>query len=178
MTKYSIFTHYYNDSIGKAVTNVVDCKWYPCLTSPTEYNPNPSQPYDHSYLQHGDMNQAKLEQDKETLEVLYISKDTTSSDDTDKYKELIIDESTIKNPKFDMIFIWDGLGYFIDDSNDKNQLYFDKMKRIEFKPWFFHSTYNSLKAAMTKAEKLVDLFGKNHIMIGKEINLDQYIDIV
>jgi hypothetical protein len=52
------------------------------------------------------------------------------------------------------------------------------MKRVNIKPWFFHSTYHSLRAAMSKAETLVDLFGKENILVGKEVDLTQYIDIV
>lgn len=190
MTTYDIFMHYYNDRIGKAVTNLTDCKWYSCLTTPSQYREfdDEEQPivYNHTYLQNQDMDQEKLDKNQETLEVLYIYYDTKEhSDSTNnpdinaaKYEELIVQSSSIFNPKYDMIFIWDGLGYYTDDNEQTNQLYFDKMKRVNFRPWFFHSMYHSLKAALSKAETLINLFGKDHIMIGKEVDLTQYIDII
>ena len=182
MTTYSIFMHYYNDDIGKAVTNSTECKWYPCLTTPTEYGiSNP----DHTYLQLDDMNQIKLSKNQESLEVLFMSSNSATpvEENTAKYELYVVNNANILNPKYDMIFVWDGLGYYnnpdtTDPTNVQDQLYFDKMKRLNFKPWFFHSTYHSLRAAITKAEQLVDLFGKDNIIIGKEVALDQYIDIV
>ena len=152
-------------------------------------------PYDHEYLQLSDMDQNRLAKDQEALEHIYIYYDTSktvpssggtdtndasdnSSINTAKYEELIVNSSRIDNPKYDMIFVWDGLGYYIEEHKRSNQLYFDKMKRIKFRPWFFHSTYHSLRAALTKANDLVDLFGKDHIIIGKEVDLAQFIDIV
>lgn len=181
MTTYTVFMHYYNDSIGRAVTNTVNCDWYSCLTTPKEYDSRSTS--EHSYLQLEDMSELKLEQGKESLEHMYISikgSRTVTADPlgTEKYENLIVKSSTINNPKYDMIFVWDGLGYFTHETDTESQLYFDKTKRIKIKPWFFHSTYHSLKSAMTKAEQLIDLFGKDHIMIGKEVPLDQYIDIV
>jgi hypothetical protein len=181
MTTYDVFMHFYNDDIGKAVTNETECKWYPCLTTPLQYGKSNSS---NKYLQPSDMNQLKLSKDQESLEVLYISPSaaTTASDNTKAYEDYIVKNATISNPKYDMIFIWDGMGTYNSThtgADDKTvQLYFDKTKRVSFKPWFFHSTYHSLRAAIAKAEQLVDLFGKDHIMIGKEVSLDQYIDIV
>lgn len=180
MTQYIIFTHYYNESVGKSVTNSVDCEWYAAMTNPNSYEPKEGG-YGHSYLQLEDMNQSYLEENRETLETIYVSgktKGTGSNSDTAIYEKLIVKNSSIDNPKYDMIFVWDGLGYFTSDNTPNYQLYFDKMKRIKFKPWFLHSIYLSLRAAMTNAQKLVNLFGKDNIMIGKEVALDQYIDIV
>ena len=182
MTTYTIFMHYYNDAIGQAVTNQTPCKWYPCLTEALEYDN--TQTYDHTYLKLSDMDENKIKKNEEALEILYMSSNNpTTSTNTSKYEELVVSSSTILNNKYDMIFIYDGLGYFTNDEDPSdvdhyNQLYFDKMKRINIRPWFFHSTYHSLNAAMSKAKELVDLFGKDHILIGKEVALDQYIDIV
>lgn len=193
MTEYDLFIHYYNDSIGKAVTNNVDCDWYPCTTK-RNVDEYPSLPLEYQTEENKDklldfeyMNKERLDNDTEALEILYMSKSevTDVSENTAAYEKYIISASRITNPKYDMIFVWDGLGYYISTQKGKdgqqesiNQLYFDKMKRVSFKPWFFHSKYHSLKAVMTKAQELIDLFGKDHVMIGKEVDLKQYIDIV
>lgn len=179
MTKYIIFTHYYNESVGKSVTNSVDCEWYAAMTNPSEYDTNPKHTYNHEYLQLEDMNQRYLETNRETLETLYVSGlAKNDANDTRIYEKFVVRNSDINNPKYDMVFVWDGLGYFTSPNDGNYELYFDKMKRINFKPWFLHSVYLSLRAAMTNAQNLVNLFGKDHIMIGKEVALDQYIDIV
>ena len=191
MTTYDLFVHYYNDTIGKAVTNLVDCKWYPADTTIGQYtgdetNQDADKYLSVNYLLGENPKSSKYYKQEETLEHVYISPiSSNSNDNTDIYQKLIIDSSTIQNPKYDMIFVWDGLGYYTSQQVDKNghvesqvQLYYDKMKRISFRPWFFHSVYHSLTAIMTTAQKLVDLFGKDHVMMGKEVNLKQYIEIV
>lgn len=174
------------------------------------------------YVTYNQMDQYKLQHDQETLEIIYISPDSESNTNqygekvdldlnTSKYEELVVNSSHITNPKYDMIFTWDGLGYFNGPketnpehkvtvgvkTNNKGEiekdekgnpipvtdnvqdlLYYDKMKRIKFRPWFFHSKYHSLRAVMDKANELVDIFGKNNILIGKEVPLEQYIEIV
>lgn len=173
MTKYNIYVRYFNDSIGKSVTNSTDCKWYSCID--TSYN---GSALGH-YLTHADMNQDKLKRKKETLEILYVSdEETTTENDIKVYDDLITAESDVTNPKYDMIFIWEGLGYYKNGSDEKNQLCFDKMRRVLFRPWFFHSTTHSLRYALEKGKDLVDKFGKDNVMIAKEVPLDQYIDIV
>lgn len=109
--------------------------------------------------------------------------------------QLIIDESNANNPKYDMIFMYDGIGHITFpgyDGNptrvDKNpppsdtkiapEVYFERMKRIKLDPWFLYATYASLKSAMSKAEELVNILGKDAVKIGKVVPLDQYIEIV
>lgn len=188
MTTYDLFVHYYNDTIGKAVTNTVNCQWYPADTTIGKYtgddkSENADEYLSVDYLLSRTTNQkdSKYYKQEEVLEHLYISsKNTNLNSNTDIYQKLIIDSSTIQNPKYDMIFVWDGLGYYTSQyPNESNvQLYYDKMKRVSFRPWFFHSIYHSLAAIMITAQKLVDLFGKDHVMMGKEVNLKQYIEIV
>ena len=105
---------------------------------------------------------------------------TPGASDIDLY-QLIIDESYANNPKYDMIFMYDGIAHITFQGfsgNEIPELYFERMKRIKLDPWFLHSTYISLKAAMTKAEELVNILGKDAVKIGKVVPLDQYIDIV
>lgn len=55
---------------------------------------------------------------------------------------------------------------------------YERMERLKMDPWFLIATCNSLKTAMTKAEQLVDIYGKDSVKIGKVVPLDQYIEIV
>ena len=55
---------------------------------------------------------------------------------------------------------------------------YEGMERLKLDPWFLITTCNSLKAAMTKAEQLIKIYGKEAVKIGKVVPLDQYIDIV
>ena len=173
MTKYNLYTKFYNEKIGKCVTNTTNCKWYSALL--TTYK---NKALGH-YIKKADMNQYKLEKEKETLETLYISKPTMSTaENLEIYEDLVTKAANVNNPKYDMIFIWDRLDYYVDETNQQNQLYFDRMRRVEFRPWFFHSTTSSLRQALVEEEKLMDMFGKENVMLVKEVPLDQYIDIV
>lgn len=116
-------------------------------------------------------------------------KEAKSSRDNENQK-ILSDEAKASNPKFEMIFMYDGLGQFRDtvgflnpppDSDVykmKSYVYFDNMKRVQQNPWFLYTQYASLKAAMLKAGELVNIMGPESVLIGKEVALDQYIDIV
>ena len=102
--------------------------------------------------------------------------------------EIVIEETRSSNPKYDMVFMYDGIGYeeadvacYNPDDNDVCQVpyvYYDKMKRVKLDPWFLFSTHASLNSAMTKAKELVNILGKDAVKIGKVVPLDQYIEIV
>ena len=121
--------------------------------------------------------------------------------------ELIVDQSHPNNPKYDMVFMYDGIartneqpltptnslnpGPIVmnespvadvhppkDDKKEIPYLYYDNMKRIKLDPWFLYSTHASLNSAMVKAKELVNILGKDAVKIGKIIPLDQYIEIV
>lgn len=184
MTTYTVFMHYYNDSIGKAVSNASQCKWHSALdkTYKGKY-------LDDKYIDITDLDPTLIAKDQETVEIIHISNEITdTAETTGDYEKYILETTRVDNPKYDMLFVYEGLGYFnyrdqkgattTGDYAQKTQLYFDKMKRVHIKPWFFHSTYHSLRAAMSKAETLVDLYGKENILVGKEVDLTQYIDIV
>lgn len=108
--------------------------------------------------------------------------------DLDNY-EIITEETSANNPKYDMVFIYDGMAYAEGDIADRNgdpanqskqtpYLYYDRMKRLQLDPWFLYSTHASLNSAMAKAKELANLLGKDAVKIGKIVPLDQYIDIV
>lgn len=121
--------------------------------------------------------------------------------------ELIVEQNRPSNPKYDMVFMYDGIAKTDEQpktptnplnpgpivmnespvadvnppNNDKKEipyLYYDNMKRIKLDPWFLYSTHASLNSAMAKAKELVNILGKNAVKIGKVVPLDQYIEIV
>ena len=107
----------------------------------------------------------------------------------DKQKtQIVIDSSLATNPKYDMIFMYDGIARKVSEIIDHNppqqdkkeapEIYYERFKRIKLDPWFLHSTYASLRAVMLKAEELVNILGKDAVKIGKVVPLDQYIEIV
>jgi hypothetical protein len=109
--------------------------------------------------------------------------------DLDLYT-IVIDETTAMNPKYDMVFMYDGIAYaesrtgkadYNPPQNDDKQvpyLYYERMKRVQLDPWFLFSTHASLNSAMVKARELVNILGKDAVKIGKVVPLDQYIEIV
>lgn len=109
--------------------------------------------------------------------------------DTANY-QIVIDESTANNPKYDMVFMYDGMAKADSitgkadynpapsDSKQVPYVYYERMKRVKLDPWFLHSTYASLNSAMGRAKELVNLLGKESVKIGKVVPLDQYIEIV
>lgn len=101
--------------------------------------------------------------------------------------DTIVAETNVNNPKYDMIFMYDGLFKFEgpqcinqppQDNHQNPYIYADRMKRINFDIWFLHSVHSSLASAMTKANELINIVGKNSIKLGKVVPLDKYIEIV
>lgn len=120
----------------------------------------------------------------------------------------VADEGNASNPKYDMVFMYDGLKYTDEqcsnatsstansytmalspvpcfnpnnesgDSHEVPYVYYDGMKRIKLDPWFLYSTHASLRSAMTKASELVNIMGVSAVKIGKVVPLEQYIEIV
>lgn len=119
----------------------------------------------------------------------YSKKKAQMQRDLDLY-EYVIEENAATNPKFDMVFVYDGVAYgesrtgksdYNPAPNDDKQVpyvYYDRMKRIQIDPWFLFSTHSSLNSAMIKAKELVNILGKESVKIGKIVPLEQYIEIV
>ena len=107
-----------------------------------------------------------------------------------KNYQIVIDEAIADNPKYNMVFMYDGIAKAesitgeadynptLGDTKQIPYVYYDRMKRVKLDPWFLHSTYASLNAAMTRAKELVNLLGKSSVKIGKVVPLEQYIEIV
>lgn len=105
--------------------------------------------------------------------------------------QYVIDEAHVDNPKYDMVFMYDGIAkaesrtgtvdYNPPRTGDTRQIpyvYYERMKRIKLDPWFLHSTHASLTSAMTRARELVNILGSDGVKIGKVVPLEQYIEIV
>lgn len=106
--------------------------------------------------------------------------------DQEKY-QIVIDESVATNPKYDMVFMYDGvtsitgqntLNPTTNNTDNAPYMIYERMKRIKLDPWFLYSSHSSLQSAMTRAKQLVNILGKNSVKIGKVVSLDQYIDII
>lgn len=129
------------------------------------------------------INRRKLE-GKYCIENLHIRPMDSSlprEHDTELY-QTVIDESYASNPKWDMVFLYDGITFAkADSAGDQKQIpevYYERMKRVKLDPWFLYSTHGSLLAAMEKARVLVNILGKTGVKIGKVVPLEQYIEIV
>lgn len=179
-TQYQIFCKYYHSSVNRIVNNVTTVQWIQAEDNPARNNvdsavskpgiencwirPEDGLAYDAS----GELRRAAGELDNR----LY---------------ELMTDETNAQNPKYDMIFVYDGVTSATGEvkrnllANDKSTppiVYYERMRRIDMTPWFLYATCASLNVAMTKAGELANLIGKDNVMIGKVVSLDQYIEIV
>ena len=118
---------------------------------------------------------------KEEIAVLRPSSNTFDESLDMEYYQNVIDESNANNPKYNFIYIYDGLVKYYPknpgSATYKNFWIYDRMKRIELDPWFLYSVHASLASALEKAEQLVQKIGLKAIRIGKIVELDQYIDI-
>lgn len=127
--------------------------------------------------------------------------------------DTISSQTNVSNPKYDMIFMYNGIGQVkgpvfesncspavetedygqfdgtsttnkfcrnaaANDSHQQPYVYYDNMRRVNFDIWFEHSIHASLISAMTKANELVNIVGKNNVKIGKVVPLDKFIQIV
>lgn len=101
--------------------------------------------------------------------------------------QIIVDEAMTKNPKYNMIFTYNGIAKKDgsaklnpppQDTTSNPELYYDRMVRLEVSPWFLHSIHASLKNAMITGRQLVKILGNDAVMIGKSVPLEEYVDIV
>lgn len=143
--------------------------------------------------------QDKIEKQKIVAEYCIVEPADSSTDANGRKKKAerdlelyskVIQETAATNPKYDMVFIYDGIAYaesrngladYNSGSNNSKQIpyvYYERMKRVKLDPWFLFSTHASLNSAMIKAKELVKILGKDAVKIGKVVPLDQYIEIV
>lgn len=67
---------------------------------------------------------------------------------------------------------------FSDTDKEICSAVYEGMERLQIQPWFLVATCNSLRAAMTKVEQLISIYGKDAVKLGKVVPIEQYIEIV
>lgn len=166
MTTYEVFVKYTSDTNGRLLTNRTSSTWIPAEVNQWEYA------IDHEC--------DKISEDsRESKEVFIIQKNDSSKLSDSRAYTYIIENSVVKNPKFDMIFVYDGLGHIKEESYETPiEIYYDKMKRVKAEPWIPLFKTSSLKVAMDKAEQLVNTYGSKNIKIGKVVPLEIGMEIV
>lgn len=214
-TTYQIFCRYYHSSAGKVVTNESKVVWKQAEeshghTDGKQIAPSTSTKsvsgQENMIIRHEDYLRVNIGDDnvqsgsKGSKE--YYQKVTQAKSIDTALSNIIVDEAVSSNPKYDMIFLYDGLvtcegapavntSKYIykpgqTQTNEASPLqvnppivYYEKMKRFEGPaPWFLYATASSLTAIMKKAEELVNIMGKNNVIIGKVVDIEEYIDIV
>ena len=224
-TQYQIFCRYLNETVNRTLTNQTTSEWISAaeFKSLKEYYKANKNTYDklcndltHRVKRKSQFTVEELNiydscskyitlldaQSKNRLAVEFamIRPDINDSKLDSALNELMVDQNHQNNPKYDMVFMYDGIAKTYEQSktstnplnpgpivisespvvDDKKTpyLYYDNMKRIKLDPWFLYSTHASLNSAMAKAKELVNILGKNAVKIGKVVPLDQYIEIV
>lgn len=156
-TKYQVFCRCINSVTGKAVSNKDTREW----VSAFDEEERVAIEDDNLYVREN---------------VVFCTKG--SVEESSKVQEILIDSFDVDNPKFDMLFIYNGCGIKYSSGKSMPYLLADKYSRMKASPVFVHSTTGSLKAAMEKAQALTNKVGHENIMLGKVVDLTQYIDIV
>lgn len=68
---------------------------------------------------------------------------------------------------------------YAEAEDDSITIYYDKMQRIQVDNiWFYRNKVLSLKDLETKVKRFVSIYGKENILIGKEVDLKEYIDFI
>ena len=188
-TQYQIFCRYYHDTANRAILNDYLCEWVQWEDRPVQRIDDAEELIDYSIIG----NPIKV------YENMWIRPEDGLYEDDDgkkrkaagkldnKLQQVIINANNNSNPKYDMIFMYDGISSFEgeqkrnppDTDKSVNPLvYYEKMKRVDMCPWFLYATVSSLHTAMEKGEELVRIMGTKNVLIGKVVAIDQYIDII
>ena len=108
-------------------------------------------------------------------------KDITNTENNE-----MLDENAPNNPKYDMLFIYNGvesINSFLTSSgslqinNEPANIISEKFKRCNGEAWFTSSTHASLQSAMNALKPLVKTMGKENVRLVKSVPVDVYVDI-
>ena len=180
-TKYEIYCKYYHSSINKVVNNTTTVKWVQAEDSgavPRNVDRASSLP--------GIENCWVRPEDGLNNDYNGTKRRAAVTIDNNLYS-IMTSEISHENPKYDMIFVYDGIISTKGEEKRNKEtgdiatapvVYYERMKRLDMTPWFLYATCASLNVAMAKAGELVNLIGKENVIIGKVVSLDQYIEIV
>lgn len=147
-TRYVLMSRYYNSTTNVCATNKSEVEWVSVSGTPKTEN----------FI-------------KEIIEV----KESGKLDQEPELQRVIIDGNRRNNPKFDMIFCYSGVDMIRDEMPN---LICDTFSRIGGDPWFTNSYHGSLASVLNKARDMVDVIGISNVVIGKELDLSQYIEVV
>lgn len=207
-TQYQIFCRYYHSSVNRVVTNDLSVEWKPFTERPKFENPEKDIPdtefsyknpkdiilynslgkvttvYENFWLRPYQGVWSNTAAGTASLKANAMALDN-------KYQQVIVDGHRFDHPKYDMLFVYSGIKTFSGASSfgeyapltsrpARADVIYEKMERLNngLTPWFLYSTMNSLNAIMKKAEELVAVMGTDNVLIGKVVNLNQYIEIV
>ena len=93
--------------------------------------------------------------------------------------EDVIEQSSISNDKFDMLFIYNG----VETLSAKvsfgvgNTVIGEKFLRCNGQPWFVASRVSSFQDALNIAKRLIKSIGKDNVQIVKVVPLDMKVEI-
>ena len=150
-TQYLVLARHYNQKTNSCVTNKTDIIWK-------------------------DYRNTDKEDVRSVHEVLKIqASDSNGGVTSGEMQQLIIKNAQKSNPKYDMVFAFRGVDMIGD--NIPNAVC-DAFYRLPGDPWIKNSISGSLAESMNIVKRLGNAIGKDNVLIGKIVPLEQYIDIV
>lgn len=176
--QYQIFTRYMNPTTSKIVSNKTKVQWYPNdFRTSGDYRDDQIESAEQAIAY---SNSLTVKSEVIAVEEIFdsINADTTAEEVAEYYQK-IIQETDLSNPKFDMLFVYNGLGHKITGEGDNAfEVYYDRILRTKLDPWFLHSVHDSYNSAVNTSKKLINIFGIDGVKVGKYVPLDTIIEIV
>lgn len=96
----------------------------------------------------------------------------------------ILQQQSAENSKYDMLFMYNGVGEINSNSNLKlptiatlPTMMAEKFDRCNGEPWFVASVHTSLPSAIKAATPIAKSIGKNSVKVVKNVPLEISVDI-
>ena len=202
-TKYQVFCRYLHPRTNKAILNDLHCEWHPAPQHPYFNKPDSCQEvitydrtgratdvYEHMWIRPEDDCWVDTSVFERADVIANLKKNATNLDT--RFNDLIQDSNQLSNPKYDMLFYFDGVETMDGETNRRNRqpvtkggtpyyqtkLFYQKMKRLDMCPWVLYATVASLTVVLEKANEIVNIMGVENVLVGKVVALEQYIEIV
>lgn len=161
--QYKVYTRYYDTSKTSCITNSANEVWV-----------SSRDPLWKGY----EDNKRQLIRTNKCYEIFdfYLKGDDA---DLTRLQNIIMDSNSSGNKKTDMFFCYAGTDIVLTPSKERlPSVLCDKFDRVKGTPWFESATHASLNSAMGNAKSLMGKIGKDNVIIGKIVPLEQYIEIV
>lgn len=196
MTKYKVYTRYYNVNTGKCITNTTSKNFIPC----SEWRAIKE---DGSYVNDkykrvsGILNSYEIKQsdlnDNNTYEIFDFHMTAQSRDDANanlqqikteedvffkQYTDTFIEENNPANDKFDMVFYYTGVSMINATTNKYPYVLCDQFAKVNGSPWFEYAIYDSLESAMNQVKILANKIGRDNVKLGKVVPIENYLKLV